>query len=1444
MLPSHDGSTQPAFLSQLVADFQRSLHSRLLSVVHLVSTSSTTASPLAVHEWLQEQLLACLDAEKRYLLGSSPPLAPPPPHAASVEASAQSATPLQLSNALNELTLSAAEAMHAASKQTRRLQQHAQQQQQQRSGELARWEVDELGAEEEKESVAAAPLRHPTSTSTRRASLGRSQLRAHHHHHHGHAVEVSVRCLPHPPAAPASADSYPQSHSHDEDDESSFDVAPPDAYTHTASHSYLPSEALGAKRQREDSHNSTFRSASPPCCSPPGHPSFPSPELRPPHCTIPSLSPCSPCLDFSCLDPTPFSLCDDDPLCCFPSFAQQDDVGHATATPYSGQQSLSDGATLYANSGDTLCSTPLSSLCLPMPCDPCAATTVSNGATTTTTTTTLVSCVPCDDVNCVESDINAVSHNHSPVKPDEDDVQATPAPLTHTTSPSVANTDSSVVRVKQQQQQQQQPQPATLTTSPRSSIPSSVVMVSCHQCKLKKPSSQCMQCSCVEQKGGGGKKRCVKKYCNTCCTGDHMVLTSSGWKFIGRIERNDEVASLNIETACIEWKRVIEVQHFPIARQRLYRMQGSHMDIIATQDHRMLVAHMDGQGQLEEADSPIDYETVAQLLPPNQRYAVCRDNQLDQFAESRERSVLRSGINPQPHYRFVIANMEKVCDWWWEKDNQLGFLRLVGMWLGDGHLMLGRRRTVHIAQYELLSTAWLIELLDEVFPRWWYRIRKNDVDGVGYDHVICCPPLFEWLRVMAIGPAGYHPMNDVGYPHTAFDSRVEELEAPSEYRELPPATPRHYWKESAMLYAFNRGPRLRPCQVCGRTDGPRLFCRGPRCSHVDHITRICPRCANRPEDATAFDEPWSCLRCEDEHDTQRYFFCQGVREEEGDESTTCPVHGNHWRAVRPRGTAPAGDEGEPEQPMETEDERVVTAMAARQQHQPPYAYVPGSVIIPWSNGLWRVGDGNWFHLKRWMGPNVAGSFARMSQPQAVALLEGFHRADGQRSGIQFDTNGQPTGTWRATHSSFPLIHHLQLVGQLAGAAVELRLHTKAGTVTKIKGRDAQLRANHWALLFDFKPDCIPGVRTTPFARPTDVTNDADNVRGYHVYEDDGMVYDISVEGNHNFLAQRLGTRLTRGPRDSEDSGEGVRAYPVFIGNCLGKHYNFHMPVKAEGGEQQSQWICPACKQQCSCAACARRKLMDEEEANMVKAFHHHHTHAHVTIHSLPHHHHSHAQPGHSQPPPQLPSMRASCHQCKSSKSSLHLLACSSRRSIAADGKRLRDCKKKFCGQCLQRWYGLDMDEIKRKERDGGPGWRCPACEGTCPCAACRRKDGRTHEEGKEDEDETADGSDEDEEADRRRTKRGRLVHHHHMHAHNHLPHHHHHHAHEHAHQHPHSHAHPHHVLHHNHTHALPDASSPIPPLPSDTTAASPTSSAGADTSTPTAVSCRAEWEAA
>ena len=700
-----------------------------------------------------------------------------------------------------------------------------------------------------------------------------------------------------------------------------------------------------------------------------------------------------------------------------------------------------------------------------------------------------------------------------------------------------------------------------------------------HPCDGIRGERHCLPCihdDCERRKADSQTRA---EFCNICLTGDHMVLTSSGWKSIRLVVKDDEVASFNIATSCMEWKRVTATQRFPASQQRLFRMQGSDMDIVATEDHSMLVARIDEQGNLEAGEKSIDYETVGQLLPPHQRYDA--DSTITQFEHCSERAVLRSGLNRQPAFQLLIPGMEAVCEYWWRKNKQLSFLRFVGFWLGDGHLELNRRKIVAIGQHKLKSCAWLVDLLDEVFPRWWSRWQYIDDEGIKYTHAIRCPPLYEWVRVMAVGPAGYHPGFETSYPHFAFDERVEELELESQYRQLPPIRQRHKWTEAAMLAAFDVGPVLRACTVCGDEHGTQLFCSGSRCAHVDDITRAHPACVDRADDHAAFAEPWYCRRCEDEWanrlrrprkwaggdelPTLSRFLQKSFTVYTADSdptlvgtfggANTSPldhVHGNHWRALRPLRTdmqqSTAGDGGD--QSMEVEEGAVVFAVAARQQFNPPYAYVPGTAIMPWNNALWRVGNGHWFYLKRWMGPNVAGTFARMSQPQAAALIEGFCRADGRWKSIRFE-DGEPTCQWQASNSSMPLIHHLQLIGQLAGAAVDFALSAEKGTVHKFGDRDSRVRADHWRLTFDFgrakaQDSRQPIVRTAALACPTDVSANAHNARGYFDYKDDGYVYDISVEGNRNFLTQRLSVK--RIASSVAEAGEGVRAHPVFVGN--------------------------------------------------------------------------------------------------------------------------------------------------------------------------------------------------------------------------------------------------------------------------------------------------------
>ena len=56
----------------------------------------------------------------------------------------------------------------------------------------------------------------------------------------------------------------------------------------------------------------------------------------------------------------------------------------------------------------------------------------------------------------------------------------------------------------------------------------------------------------------------------------------------------------------------------------------------------------------------------------------------------------------------------------------------------------------------------------------------------------------------------------------------------------------------------------------------------------------------------------------------------------------------------------------------------------------------------------------------------------------------------------------------------PLIDHLSLIGQLAGAAVDLRRVMKAGDVRRSRGRLCTASVDHWALTFAFaRPPVLP-----------------------------------------------------------------------------------------------------------------------------------------------------------------------------------------------------------------------------------------------------------------------------------------------------------------------------------------------------------------------------------
>ena len=454
----------------------------------------------------------------------------------------------------------------------------------------------------------------------------------------------------------------------------------------------------------------------------------------------------------------------------------------------------------------------------------------------------------------------------------------------------------------------------------------------------------------------------------------------------------------------------------------------------------------------------------------------------------------------------------KVCDWWWEQDRQLGLLKFIGFWLGDGHLAT-QNGLVVIGQKKEAAVQWLEKLLDEVFPRWWFR--NGDVMRPGmYKYYVRCPPLYKYLRLMAVGPPGYNardPTQLRSYPHFTAVWTLEVQERQSDYYRADSAGYQtSTWTQRAMYRAMT-GRRMDNAAASPAS-----------------LTRTLPSTPVSSSD----------LRCSSYSDT------------DGFDTEAIDIEPPLVTVVLPDGTETVVHDYDVG-PMEDDDLLEVPygeVMTVDDQSKAE-ALIAAGAIIWWNNGKWLIINGHWFYLKRWLGDveQIANVYSKLSRQQAIALLEGFCRADGNWSEIRFDSDQEPTGQWRCSNSSFPLIDHLQLIGQLAGAAVDLKLHTKAGKSTTIDDRTVTFSVDHWALHFTFTKSKrgIP-FQTAPLAEPVMVAADDSDGCGYYQYNTDRRVYCITVEGNGNFLTQRLSIKPIR------SGNECVKAHSMFIGNCLSK----------------------------------------------------------------------------------------------------------------------------------------------------------------------------------------------------------------------------------------------------------------------------------------------------
>eukprot|EP00798_Chlamydomonas_sp_ICE-L_P028546 gene28546-31707_t len=74
-----------------------------------------------------------------------------------------------------------------------------------------------------------------------------------------------------------------------------------------------------------------------------------------------------------------------------------------------------------------------------------------------------------------------------------------------------------------------------------------------------------------------------------CLTGDHDVLTSSGWRTIGQLSMGDSVATLGSDGK-LEYSKPLELICYPEYHGRLFHIKDRLTDLLVTEGHRMFVS--------------------------------------------------------------------------------------------------------------------------------------------------------------------------------------------------------------------------------------------------------------------------------------------------------------------------------------------------------------------------------------------------------------------------------------------------------------------------------------------------------------------------------------------------------------------------------------------------------------------------------------------------------------------------------------------------------------------------------------------------------------------------------------------------------------------------------------------------------------------------------------
>lgn len=193
-----------------------------------------------------------------------------------------------------------------------------------------------------------------------------------------------------------------------------------------------------------------------------------------------------------------------------------------------------------------------------------------------------------------------------------------------------------------------------------------------------------------------------------CLSPDHEVLTSTGWKSIKDVSKNDKVACLKNDN--LVYENPTDLHHYPDYKGKMYHIKTQQIDLLVTPNHRMYTSKVYGRNKIWLDHN---FELAEDIIGKHRKY---------------KKNACNINFDFQFEIPKIVYNNGVICEA--KKPEMNSWLKFFGLWIAEGWTSTSfDKRYPNSQSYNIVICQCKLrvrKVLEEVIKKLGYNYTQSD----------------------------------------------------------------------------------------------------------------------------------------------------------------------------------------------------------------------------------------------------------------------------------------------------------------------------------------------------------------------------------------------------------------------------------------------------------------------------------------------------------------------------------------------------------------------------------------------------------------------------------------------------------------------------------------------------------------------------------------------